>query len=142
MSSRRLYCEWLRMNRRFTIVTVVLTASVAFLLGLVMAAGLSPAAVVSTAPRAAKVLAPGPVRPASGPAVVNFADIAERINAAVVNIDATSKNTRDSRRREDLDGFGREFEGPRQGSGSGFLIDKDGYILTNFHVIDGAERIT
>ncbi|AEB12220.1 S1C family serine protease [Marinithermus hydrothermalis] len=33
-------------------------------------------------------------------------------------------------------------EPPREGTGSGFVIDKDGYILTNFHVIRGADIIT
>ena len=31
---------------------------------------------------------------------------------------------------------------PRPGSGSGFLIDRAGYILTNNHVIEAAQRIT
>ena len=136
------------MSKRFTLVSVVLTAIVAFLVGLIIAGEFAADPVVATAPRL-PLPGPGAVRnagPLAGPAVVNFADIAERINAAVVNIDATSKSSRESSRLrrgpDDLDNFPREFEGPRQGSGSGFLIDRAGYILTNFHVIDGAERIT
>lgn len=30
---------------------------------------------------------------------------------------------------------------PGEGTGSGFVIDRDGHILTNYHVIEGAEQI-
>jgi serine protease Do len=128
--------------RRFTLLTVVLASAVTFLIGVIVAGGLTPGGVVSTAPRrtaAPEATKTGGPRPFTG--AVNFADVAERINAAVVNIDATSKTSRERRRGEDLDP-GRDYDGPRQGSGSGFLIDREGFLLTNHHVIDGAERIT
>ncbi len=38
--------------------------------------------------------------------------------------------------------FGPFVEPPRRGTGSGFVIDKDGYILTNYHVVKDADKIT
>ena len=139
------------MSKRFTAFTVALSAMVAFLVGLIIAGEFTPAPIVSTAPR---TLAAGDTRRASAltgaPMVVNFADVAERINSAVVNIDATSTGaeSRESRnlfRRPDSSGEApapRELDTPRQGSGSGFLIDREGFILTNHHVIESAQRIS
>ncbi len=134
--------------RRFTLLTVALVATVAFLVGLIVAGGMTSAPVVSTAQ-------PGGPAPASlarraadasSPAIVNFADVAERINDAVVNIDAAPRvaPTRDPRgyRRAPFEGFGRDSEAPRPGAGSGFIIDRSGHILTNFHVIESTDRIT
>ena len=139
------------MSKRFTVVTVVLTATVAFLVGLILAGGLTPAPIVTSAPAAPRAPADfsRPANPGVLPSLVNFADVAERMNAAVVNIDATSRtspvrDTRFFRRSPDdpLDSTPRDRDAPAQGSGSGFIIDNQGFILTNNHVIESASRIT
>lgn len=126
------------MSKRFTLVTVALSTVVAFLVGVIIAGDFSPSSMVATAPRGGLTL---------GPAVVNFADVVERMNAAVVNIESMSKGAdprdpRNLRRGEGPLDAPRDPDPLRQGTGSGFIIDRQGYILTNHHVIDGAQRIT
>ena len=82
----------------------------------------------------------------------NFiADAVERVGPSVVRIDASRRVVQRSPRIFD-DPFFREFFGDRgvpteprtrveQGTGSGFIIDAAGLILTNAHVVEGADRV-
>jgi serine protease Do len=145
------------MTRRFAVFTVGLTACVFFLVGMVVTGSLTPSPATS-APAVASIR---PARDADRPlvpglaGVVNFADVAERLNPAVVNIDASSRSRRPGAARppegrpparpdvsDDPFEFRRRGETPRRGAGTGFIIDEKGFILTNHHVIENAERIT
>ena len=132
--------------RRHTLLTVALCSAVSFLLGILVTGDSKaiPAVAAVSGAQVRAAAARASAAPDSGSGAVNFADVAERINAAVVNIDAASRAGRDTRRRggdDSIDGP-RGFELPHQGSGSGFIIDAQGFILTNFHVIENADRIT
>jgi serine protease Do len=131
---------------RQTLLVIALSSAVSFLVGLAVA-GQSAQAPPVQASQAAPVAKPVPARATGGalPGAVNFADVAERINPAVVNIDAASRGGGRGRRRRSSDDTGdqsRDFDLPRQGSGSGFIISRQGFVLTNYHVIEDADRIT
>src|SRR5688500_6991853 len=81
----------------------------------------------------------------------SFAEIAQRVEPAVVNIETTQALPETTEKDEDkedqttnplLDMFRRPQRRPSRGVGSGFIINPKGYILTNYHVIEDASKIT
>jgi serine protease Do len=91
--------------------------------------------------------------------VRSFADVVEQVSPAVVNIKVTktaaamptnSFRSMPGGGEMPFDDFFQHFFGmpgvpqrsvPMQAQGSGFMIDQDGYVVTNNHVIEGADQI-
>ena len=61
-----------------------------------------------------------------------FVSVAEQVSPSVVVLEVTERPTRGRR---------GGFRSPSMGEGSGIIVTKDGYILTNHHIVDNADKI-
>ena len=79
--------------------------------------------------------APAAAAPAAADGRLSISDIYDRAAPGVVQITSTS--------RSGSENFGspQAPSGTQQALGSGFVLDKAGHIITNYHVIEGADSI-
>jgi len=126
-------------------VVVAATLGIGIFIGTLVSNGVRAAKVAAVAPDATPLPAPSPAELSN-----SFSKIADELEPAVVNIN-TESTVKISRRRyhtpEDSPfgdffdrffQFGPEGQGaeiPQSSLGSGVILDKNGYIMTNYHVI-------
>jgi serine protease Do len=157
-------------NRPLPVTALALVAATCFSLGLGLASGLhwtqAPVAAALTAPTpvaptvAATPVALSPATPGS------FAELAAKLSPTVVNVKVvkvekvgnfpsfSQEGMPEGPFKDFFDKFFQDLphgtpnmpgnpQGPRvHGAGSGVIISKDGYVLTNNHVIEGAKEVT
>ena len=148
--------NWARRRKILAAVFVAFTLTVGILIGSVVSGRVSAMKSLGFPGTTATALAvPDPI-----PASNSFAAIVNRVEPAVVNIATTQvlERKQSSRKRRTQpndqqddpmqDFFDRFFDGRRDGPpqaerslGSGVIVDKRGYILTNNHVVDQATKI-
>lgn len=125
-------------------------AGAMLLTGVLLGYAAAPDAHTTHAAPAATAREAGALSRALGPATHSYATVVEAVTPAVVTVRSerrvrqVSQQVPDDLLREFFGGrVPRQQPQPKQGGlGSGVVVRADGYILTNHHVIDGAEQVT
>jgi serine protease Do len=155
----------LRRQKLLSATLLLFTLSIGILIGTLVTTAVRADKAQGGAPDAAPLVIPNPVQLSTA-----FTALAKQLEPSVVNITSTfgprpSQQARTRRRQgqpqpdQDDDNRGgsdlfRRFFGQdpfgedqgsqpyhREGTGSGVVVDRNGYILTNLHVVEGASRI-
>src|SRR5579864_888342 len=152
--------EKMRQQKLLSTTLLLFTLSIGIVIGTLVNTGVHAQRSGAAAPDASPLVLPKAAQVGN-----EFTKLAKMLDPSVVNITADytpklqqgknrKKNDDDDQGDDDSsDLFRRFFGGPggggdsspqsqrREQSGTGFIVDKNGYIVTNNHVVDGVDRI-
>jgi serine protease Do len=155
------FLDKIRHQKLLTISLLLFTLSIGILIGTLVTTGVNAAKAQVAAPDATPITIPAAVKAPNN----QFVELAKRMEGSVVNISTEyTPKVGSARRRgqpapedeeeeEGMDLFRRFFGNrapdgsvpprafKRSATGSGFLVDRNGYILTNNHVVEKADSI-
>jgi S1-C subfamily serine protease len=130
------------MNKKLYLVAALLLLPLMMLAGFglpaLRAASAAPAAAQAAPPAASSDLAAGDVLNALE---TRLGEIYDKVNPSVVNIQVVLGTASQLSNQSEIPNLPDNHPAP-QALASGFVWDKSGYIVTNNHVVDGAEKVT